>query len=210
MTQYFLQALQRTKIPVELFPHRLTHRICRLNEQFIRAQESLGITITSIHDDDVWEMGNLTIRGRYRNDPRDNTYAMVLTTTEGSHGLRAGLWPQSKVTVAAGSNDEWEATVQFGEEQDVTVCIVRANELGQEMIRYYREMQLEREKVIAAVMQHYHAPKRKDVYAQLAPTYWPLPETALRKGLYIEAKVKISIKGGHWNERWSQLVSRVR
>lgn len=106
-------------------------------------------------------MGYLTIRGTCRNDPRDIAYAMVHTTTEGSNGLRTGLWPQSRVTVAAGSNDQWEAIVQFGAEQDVTVCIVRANELGQEMIKYYEDMKLERERVVDGVVRHYGASSAK-------------------------------------------------
>jgi pyrimidine deaminase RibD-like protein len=201
-------ALQRAKIAVELFPHRLVRRICRLNEDFIRAQESLGIKITSMHDGDVWERGYVTLRGTYRNDPRDVAYAMVHVTEEGSRGFPPGWWPQTPISIFPGSNTEWEAVVQFGAEQEVTVCVVRANELGKEMINYYHEMGSEREKVIDAIVRHYNAPSRKHVQQHVAPMLWPLPVTALRKGLYVESSAKIEIKGGHWDKRWSQLVSR--
>ena len=38
--------LQRADIEVELFPHDLAVKILRLNEDFVRAQQSLGIKIT--------------------------------------------------------------------------------------------------------------------------------------------------------------------
>jgi len=76
------------------------------------------------------------------------------------------------------------------------------------MIKYYYDMSLERERVIDAIVRHYNPPSRRDVYPHVAPILWPLPVTALRKGLYVEASAKIEIKGGHWDKRWSQLVSR--
>ena len=76
------------------------------------------------------------------------------------------------------------------------------------MIKYYDEMRLERDRVIDAIVRLYNPPSRRHVYTHVAPTLWPLPVTALRKGLYVEASAKIEIQGGHWDKRWSQLVSR--
>jgi pyrimidine deaminase RibD-like protein len=201
-------ALQRSKISVELFPHRLAQRIWRLNDRFIRAQESLGIEITSLHEGEVWEMGNLMVRGTFRNHPRNVAHALVHVTKEDARDHDPGWWPQGAVTVVPGSDNQWEAHVQFGRSERVRVCIVRVNELGQEMINYYHKMKGVRADVISRVVQHYDPGQRERVRRRLAPVFWALPVTAVQKGIYVEASITIHIQGGDPNG-WSKLVTGI-
>jgi hypothetical protein len=112
------------------------------------------------------------------------------------------------VTVVPGSDNQWETHVQFGASERVKVCIVRVNELGQEMINYYHKMQQVRADVISRVVQQYDPGHRERVRLLLAPVFWALPVTAVQKGIYVEASITINIQGGD-PKGWSKLVTRI-
>ena len=112
-------------------------RIRDLNEHFIRAQKTLGIKITYPRDGDDLPMGYHKIKGTFTNPPTRDVIAMTYVEPNESIELRGGWWPQEPVRRVPGTDNEWEATVQFGSPGDLVVHIVRANELGRELVQFY-------------------------------------------------------------------------
>jgi pyrimidine deaminase RibD-like protein len=190
-----LLSLQESGIEVGLFPHPLAIRIRRLNDRFIQAQQSLGIQITFPLDGTVYTMGELTVRGTYKNPPKGDVFAMTYVTREDSLGLGGGWWPQEPVRCVPDSDNEWEATVQFGAPQLVKVCIVKANELGRELIGFYDKLKQIRRDVILGVTNLY-CRDTEHVWRNIAPTYWGLPVSTQRKGLDVLASVNIQVVNG--------------
>jgi len=190
-----LSQLQDSGTEVGLFPHELACRIRRLNDRFIQAQRSLGIKITSPLGGGVYTMGELTVRGTYRTPPKGDVWAMTHVTREDSLGLGGGWWPQEPVRGVLDSDNEWEATVQFGAPQCVKVCIVKANELGRELIAYYNGLKEIRRGVILRVANLY-CRDAEHVRRNIAPIYWGLPVSTLQKGLDLQASVSIQVVEG--------------
>jgi pyrimidine deaminase RibD-like protein len=196
-------ALRLAGIDVRLFPQDLADLVTGLNERFIRAQQSLGITITSPLDGDSYSVGKLTIQGTYVNPPKQDVWALTHVTEEDSRGLGGGWWPQEEVRPVAGSENQWEATVQFGAAQRVKICIVRANDLGKEMIKYYEKLKDVRNHVVDVVTNIY-CPDREHVRWIVAPIYWALPVSSVKKGLDVEASVEIEITEDGDPNGWSK------
>jgi pyrimidine deaminase RibD-like protein len=189
-------ALQEAGVEVGLFPHKLAEQIRGLNERFIRAQKSLGIKITSLHDGDTYSMGNLTIRGTYVNKPTRGVFAMTFVAEEDSLGLGGGWRPQDQVRALSDSEDTWEAKVQFGSPQRIRIGVVRASELGEQLINYYESLKRTREIIIHRVSRLYDR-NPEDVRCNVAPVFWPMPlPWSLAKGLDLLAWVEIKIVEG--------------
>ena len=108
-------ALQASGCAVELFPHELAERIRNMNDPFIRAQATLGLTITDPPDGTVLRMGTHTIKGTFINPPqRDEAIAMTYVKPDESIGAGGGWWPQELVTTSPDGERTWETTVQLG------------------------------------------------------------------------------------------------
>ena len=93
-----LLKLQEYGIEVALFPHDLALRIRRMNDKFIQAQQTLGITITSPQDGDVLPMGFHKFKGTFINPPRPGRYR---------HDLRRSLtirWVRRVVAARLGKD----------------------------------------------------------------------------------------------------------
>jgi len=189
-----LVKLQESKIEVKLFPHALAMRIRRLNDRFIRAQQTLGITITYPEKGDRLSMGLHTIKGRFLNPPDDYVIAMTYVEPNALDGSDGGWWPQSPVRIVA--ENQWEATVQFGGPKLHKVCIVRADKLGRELVKFYEELKGVRDRVIRNVA-FFYCRDLEHVRWNIAPSFWGLPMSSLPpKGLDIQAEVSISVVAG--------------
>jgi pyrimidine deaminase RibD-like protein len=185
--------LQDHDIEVALFPHKMAGRIRDLNERFIRAQKTLGIKITDPRDGDLLAMGHHKIRGIFTNPPTRDVFAMTYVEPNEATGTRGGWWPQESVRRARDAEDAREATVQFGSPRDVVVHIVRANELGRELVDFYEQLKEIRKQVIWDVASLY-CRDPEDVRRNIAPSFWSLPmSSSPPKGLDIQDSVKIRV-----------------
>lgn len=130
-----LWELQTNKIDVELFPPELASEIRSLNVDFIRFQQSLGIRITNVKDQDVirtWDKGGgFEIEGTYENPPGDDTFGLV---------DRNGRWSfQPHSLKLDETRKQWSTKFYFGEFGAHTLYIVKASELGTVLANYYRQ-----------------------------------------------------------------------
>jgi pyrimidine deaminase RibD-like protein len=187
-----LLELQNHQIEVRLFPHELALRIRRLNEEFIRIQQTLGIEITSPREGDVIPMGYAKIKGTFINPPGPDVYAMTYVEPVAVLGFDGGWWPQGPVRIVPDEDKQWEVTVNFGIALPHTICIVRASDLGLEFLRFYDSLKAVRNHIIHNVANLYRQ-SYEHVRLAIAPSYWPLPMRSLPKGLDIQASVKVAV-----------------
>jgi hypothetical protein len=103
-------------------------------------------------------------------------------------------WPQlSPVRVSPGAENEWEVDVEFGlgHPEDVHVCIVEANELGLQLIRYYRKVALYRDEIVRRAALCY-GDSEENVRLRIAPSFCPISMTRLPHGLdVIEDRITV-------------------
>ena len=177
--------LQSAKIEVELFPHHLAQRIRQLNDRFIQAQQGLGIQITAPRNGEELRGNQCRVTGTFTNPPGDNVIAI---TYIGGH-----WWPQlSPVRVIPERDNEWEVDVNFGIPLPHKIYIVRANELGMELINYFRKMVYERDQAIKRVAAEFHVDPER-VRQVIAPVFWPFTMATLPKGLEREDSVEVNV-----------------
>jgi pyrimidine deaminase RibD-like protein len=128
--------LQRSGIEVELFPHDLAKRIRNQNDRFIRAQQTLGIRVLPLKADGPLETyktgGKHAFECECTNPPGNDIF--VFSNREGE------WWPQPNPMRQVGQSNIWEAVVHFGSYGAHTIHIVKANELGMQLIGYYRKI----------------------------------------------------------------------
>lgn len=180
-----LLQLQAAKIEVSLFPHDLSQRIRQLNDKFIQAQQGLGIQITEPMNGQEVRGTNCRVSGTYVNPPRDNVIA--ITYVEGH------WWPQlSPVRVIPESDNKWEVNINIGIACPHTIYIVKASELGMELINYYFKMVAERNRAILKTAAHFSIDP-EEVRRVMAPLYWSLAMAKLPKGLDMEDHVAIKV-----------------
>ena len=71
------------------------------------------------------------------------------------------------------------------------ICIVKANELGIELINFYDRLKEIRDRVIVTVANLY-CRDLEHVLSKVAPSHWPLPmSSSLPKGLDLQDSVNI-------------------
>jgi pyrimidine deaminase RibD-like protein len=139
--------LQRCGIEVELFPHDLAKRIRNQNDRFIRAQQTLGITFLPLKADGPLETfktgGKYAFECECITPPGDDVF--ISSSREGE------WWPQPNAMRQVGQSNIWEAVVHFGSYGLHTIHIVKASELGMQLINYYRKivrMNVERQEAL--------------------------------------------------------------
>jgi pyrimidine deaminase RibD-like protein len=129
--------LQNAGIETELFPKELALQISALNEEFIRAQQSLGIKITYPANgaELPTEAGSkVTLRGTWINAPaeQDQVFAIV---------ERGGIWwPQKKLEPVVGQAEQWTTVVNIGPAGLHKVFVGKVNQLGKTLFDYYRKV----------------------------------------------------------------------
>ena len=132
--------LQKNDIEIELFPHALAKKIRAINEEFVRAQQTLGLVFIEPASNPAL----LTVKL-----PGPYTFKCTCITPPGndifvvSEG-RGVWWPQgSKLRPIPGSEADGYPVYAFKSWFTATglqwVHVVRANELGQALIGYYNK-----------------------------------------------------------------------
>lgn len=130
-----LWRLQNDNVEVELFPHELAQQIRAINAEFIRTQQTFGVTILSPLNGAVLETfkteGKHAVRFKSLNAPTDDNY--LLSFNDGF------CWPQPGPFRQVERNT-WEIDVYFSSPGDHTLQLVTATDLGNVLIRYYRKI----------------------------------------------------------------------
>ena len=126
--------LQNAGVPTKLFPWNLTLRIKAPNEEFIRAQQCFGITITHPQNGEflATEAGRkITLCSPWINPPteHDHVIAMVQRGTN--------WWFQSKLDPVIGHAEQWTSVIHIGEEGLHKVFVGKLNPLGGTLNKYY-------------------------------------------------------------------------
>jgi pyrimidine deaminase RibD-like protein len=177
--------LQAAKIEVELFPHDLAQRIRQLNDKFIQAQQGLGIRITSPENGSEFRGTNCRVKGTFTLPPGDNVIAITYVGGE--------WWPQlSPVRVVPEHDNEWQVDVNFGIACPHKIYLIKANELGMELINYFRKMVFERNQAIMRAAKHFQV-EIEVARMVIAPLYWSLAMATLPKGLDVEDCVEVNV-----------------
>ena len=119
------------------FSPELAQRIKDINEEFIRAQQSLEIRITYPKNGDSLptEPGKIvTLKGTWINrpDPLDSVYAISQ--------CRNFWWPQRPLEPVTRTKEEWETVINIGATGSHKVLVGKVNHLGKTLIKYYRRV----------------------------------------------------------------------
>ena len=130
-----LWELQSQNIDIELFPPALAKEIRIINQEFIRVQRTLGISITNLQPSQVirtYDKGGMyEIEGTFLNAPGDDVFAFT---------GRGGQWYPQPHSLHVTGERKWATRVHFGTYGLHTVCIVKANELAANLVGYYRKI----------------------------------------------------------------------
>ena len=171
-------------IKIGRFDPDLMDSLRDLNRDFIRAHQRLGLRITSPKDGAKCYQRECLVKGTFTNPPGENVAAITY--------VRGRWWPQlSPVRVPPSANNEWEIPVEFGIREPHQVCIVQANELGLELIRYYRHVASHRDEVIrraAACTGRSEGETLREIW----PHFVALSMARLPQGLDIEDRITVN------------------
>lgn len=180
-----LLQLQEHKIEVELFPHVLAQRIRRLNDKFIQSQQGMGIRIASPENGAEIRGRHCQVRGTFINPPGNNVLAITYVAGD--------WWPQLfPVRVIPESRNEWEVTVNFGIAQPHKVYIVKASELGMELVRYFYKLVVERDQAIKRTAERFGVDP-EEARRTISPTFWGFSMATLPKGLDMEDCIVVNV-----------------
>lgn len=126
-------ALQKHDIEVVLFPHELSQQIRALNEEFIRAQQTLGLIIITPAQGAQLETyktaGKHTFKCECISPPNEDIF--VFSEYKGQ------WYPQPTKLKQCANTNEYQFDCWFGTTGPHTVHVVRANSLGEVLISYY-------------------------------------------------------------------------
>ena len=127
--------LQEAGIETELFPNALAQKIKGLNDEFIRAQQSLGIVIDkSIAQNEIklTEENVLHIEGKWINPPDNPDIVRVIVQHNNI------WWPQPKYPTPVGaSREDWTSEITIGATGLHKIIIGNVNPLGKVLFDYY-------------------------------------------------------------------------
>lgn len=134
-------ALQRAGIEVGLFPYEKTKSIQQSNANFVRVQQTLGLSITypegSRHT--VQKGRRHDIGGEYINKPDPGELHVMV-------GNRGGVWWPQPFEFQFNEDKTWKVTIDLTNRGEYVVAVVRANNLGRAFIDYFDRIQQTREK----------------------------------------------------------------
>jgi pyrimidine deaminase RibD-like protein len=183
--------LQSNGIEVELFPHSLSERIRTANRDFIRKQQTLGIVITNLQSGQKIKTYNnggvFDVKGSFLNTPGADVFALT--------GIGGQWWPQPYSLHVAGDKT-WTARLHFGSYGPHTICIVKANELGISLIKYYRKVVAQNVKREAMAKDYFseHNLNAPDLLGELSHKYLGIEMGAFPKGIEVLDVVEIEVE----------------
>jgi pyrimidine deaminase RibD-like protein len=187
-----LWELQSRGIEVELFPPALAKRIRVLNDKFINAQQSLGIRITSLRAGQTirtYDKGGVyELKGTFLNPPGDDVFAVT--------NIGGKWWPQPYSLHVTG-DESWSVKVHFGSYEHHTLYIVRVNELGVGLIRYYRKVVAANRERSDRMIQYVRNNGLKDedgIRRMLGGDYPPIEMARLPKGIEVLDQVDVVVE----------------
>ncbi len=185
-----LWELQDRGVEVELFPPDLAARIRAHNEAFIREQRSLGIRITNVSQGQVirtWDKGGVfQLAGSFTNPPGPNVFAIVNKSDQ--------WWPQP-YSLTINEENRWSVKVHFGAYGEHVLSIVQANQLGIELVEYYRKivrLAVQRKMIFESL--EVALQERDEVKVILGNLYPGIELGALPKGLELQAQVEVFVQ----------------
>jgi len=190
-----LWELQDKGIEVELFPPELAREIRVLNDRFIRAQQTLGIRFTSPKSGEtikttgpregVWEF-----RGDFINPPGEDVIAF---TSQGNQ-----WWPQPySLRVTNLESKQWAVKMHFGGCGPHTIYIVRAGELGIDLVKYYRKVTHRMQQLKEKLKGHLKVQGKDEEEAflkKLGGDYVGIEMSRLPKGLELQDAIDIVVE----------------
>ena len=187
-----LWELQSRGIEVELFPPELARRIRVLNGGFIKEQQTLGIRITNLSAGQsirTFDRGGVyELKGTFLNPPGEDVFALI--------NIGGRWWPQPYSLTVTGDK-KWSVKLHFGSYGPHTLSIVKANELGTCLIRYYRKvvgLNLKRRNQVHEHVRHV-APEEEDgILRMLGGDYPSIEMTRLPKGLELQAQIEVDVE----------------
>lgn len=185
--------LQSRGIAVELFPPDLARKLRTINDKFIKEQQSLGIRITNTQEGQTIRTfdkgGTYILEGTFLNAPGDDVFAL---TSDGAH-----WWPQP-YPLSVTEKKTWSVKLHFGGYGSPVVSIIRANELGIAMIKYYFKITGRHAGSVKSLEQYAsekglteHVAKFREI---LGGSYPPIDMARLPKGLQVQAQVTVMIE----------------
>jgi pyrimidine deaminase RibD-like protein len=186
-----LWELQDHGIEVELFPPKLANRIRTINSSFIRLQRSLGLTITNTVNGQIIRTydraGIYNLAGTFVNPPGEDVIAFT--------SIGGRWWPQPYQLSVDEREQKWSVKLHFGTYNDHTLSIVRANDLGVALIKYYRKITSEKHALRRAVEETVaDEDQRKVLLDLIGAPYPPIEMSRLPKGLQLLAQVDVKIE----------------
>lgn len=187
-----LWELQSRGIDVELFPPELAQRIRLLNTGFIKEQQTLGIRITNVSPGQsirTFDKGGVyELEGTFLNPPGEDVFVFV--------NQGAKWWPQP-YSLSLTGNNKWSVKVPFGSYGAHTLSVVRANELGIALIRYYRKiagLNRNRRSQLTEHVRHVAPEEEAGILGILGGDYPSIEMTRLPKGIELQAQVEVTVE----------------
>jgi pyrimidine deaminase RibD-like protein len=188
-----LWELQDRGIEVELFPPELAKEIRVLNDVFIRTQRQYGITIVDPTPGQVLRThttdGVYHVRGTFLNPPREDVFAFVV-------GPNGDSWPQDMPLMRLANTREWQVPVRFGMYGPHTIYIIKANDLGIVLAKYYRKVlhtNIERKEQLKGHLQLPTGVTEEQFLRGLHGDFQGIEIGTVPKGLEIQASVAVEV-----------------
>ena len=173
--------LQQHGIEVELFPAHLADEIRAINEQFVRSQQTLGVTFLEPKPEEDVHQGRVKFTIRCITPPQSNIRVIAVRPES--------WWPQESNIRQIGS-DTYEFYCFFGSPGPLTVHVVRASELGEQFLAFYFRTRTQ------LVEQQEKLKKLGLNEAQLKALknpWFPVPFTHLPKGLDSQGHITLEL-----------------
>jgi len=187
-----LWELQERGIDVELFPPELAKRIRLQNDKFIREQRRLGLRITNLKSGQTIRTfdnkGVYELEGTFLNSPGEDVFAFI--SKDGR------WWPQPYSLSLAGDN-RWTVKLHFGTYGTHTLSIVRANELGISLIKYYQKvggLNRKHRNRMKERLRHFAPEDAEGILDLLGHDFHSIEMTRLPKGLELQAQVEVDVE----------------
>jgi pyrimidine deaminase RibD-like protein len=189
-----LWELQSRGIQVELFPPDLASELLVQNAEFIKAQQSLGIQITNVTQGQEIRTydrgGTFDLEGTCLNPPGEDVFALT--------GVNNQWWPQP-YPLHTTEPGKWAVKLHFGAYVEHRIAIVRANDAGATLMRYYQKVarsNRDREARVKACLKDYKLDKSvaEGILGALRGSYPSIEMGKLPKGIELQDQINVIVE----------------